>query len=60
MGFEIVEAPIIDRYGLALATAVPQQIPMAILGIACFGLAVPLWVREYRGQSMFTRHASHA
>jgi hypothetical protein len=60
VGFEIVEAPIIDRYGPALATAMPQQLLMAILGIVCFGLAVSLWMREYRGQSMFTRHLGHA
>jgi hypothetical protein len=60
VGFEVVEAPIIDRYGPALPTAVPQQILMAVLGIVCSVLAASLWVREYRGHSLFTRHASHA
>lgn len=59
VGFEIVEVPIIDRYEPALATAAPQQIIMAILGLVCFGLAVSLWSREYRGQSMLTRHLGH-
>jgi hypothetical protein len=60
VGFEIVEAPIIDRSTQALPTGLPQQILIAVLGVACFGLAVSLWMREYRGQSMLSRHLGHA
>lgn len=60
IGFETVEVPIIDRFASALPTAVPQQILMAALGLVCFGLAAYLWKTEYRNQSLFNRHASHA
>ena len=60
IGFEIVEVPIIDRYTSALATAVPQQIIMAVLGLVCFGLASYLWLIEYRRHSFLTGHRSHA
>ena len=57
IGFEVVEAPIIDRYANVLATSVPQQILMAALGLACFGLAAYLWRTEYRGHSFLTRQS---
>jgi hypothetical protein len=60
IGFEAVEVPIIDRFASALPTAVPQQVLMAVLGLACFGLAAYLWKIEYRSQSFFSRHANHA
>jgi hypothetical protein len=55
IGFEVVEVPIIDRYANTLATAVPQQIIMSVLGLACFGLAMYLWLTEYRSHSFLTR-----
>jgi hypothetical protein len=60
IGFEVVEVPIIDRYANTLATAVPQQITMTVLGLACFGLAASLWLTEYRRHSFLTRNGSHA
>ena len=60
IGFEIVEVAIIDRDGATLPTAAPQQIMMTVFGLLCFGLAASIWKREYRGQSLLTRHASHA
>ena len=60
IGFEVVEAPIIDRYANVLATSVPQQILMAALGLVCFGLAAYLWRAEYRGHSLLSRFISHA
>ena len=58
VGFEVVEVPIIDRYAIALPYAVPQQIMMAVLGLACFGLATYLWKTEYRKPSVLTRRVS--
>ena len=60
IGFEVVEAPIIDRYANVLATSVPQQILMAALGLACFGLAAYLWRTQYRGHSLLSKLISHA
>jgi hypothetical protein len=60
IGYETVEAPIIDRYAVVLATSVPQQILMAALGLACLGLAAFLWRAEYRGHSMPSRLINHA
>lgn len=60
IGFEAVEAPIIDRYATVLATSVPQQVLMAALGMLCFGLATSLWWVEYRGHSLLSRGISRA
>jgi len=60
IGFEVVEAPIIDRYANVLATSVSQQILMAVFGLVCFGLAAYLWSAEYRGHSLLSRFISHA
>lgn len=58
IGFEAVEVPIIDRFASVLPTAVPQQILMTALGLACFGLAAFLWMSEYRGHSFLIKHTS--
>jgi len=60
IGFEAVEAPIIDRYTTVLATSVPQQVLMVALGLVCFGLAASLWRAEYRGHSLLSRHLNRA
>ena len=60
IGFEAVEAPIIDRYANVLATSVPQQVLMAALGMVCVGLATSLWRVEYRGHSLLSRHLNRA
>jgi hypothetical protein len=59
IGFEFVEVLIIDRYAIVLPNAVPQQIIMIVLGLACFGLAAYLWMTEYRKLHVSTRHVSH-
>ena len=55
IGFEVVEAPIIDRFANVLASSVPQQVLMAALGVVCLGLAASLWMAEYRGHSLLSR-----
>jgi hypothetical protein len=59
IGFEAVEVAIIDRYAIVLPNAVPQQVIMSVLGLACFGLAAYLWMTEYRKLRVSTRHVSH-
>ena len=59
IGFEAVEVAIIDRYAIVLPNAVPQQVIMSVLGLACFGLAAYLWMTEYRKLHVSTRRVSH-
>jgi len=60
MGFEVVEVAVIDRFGGSwLAIAIALQALYAGAGLAMFSLAAFLWMREYRGQNLPTRHASH-
>ncbi len=56
IGFEAVEAPIIDRSASVLPTAVPQQILMTILGMACCGLGAYVWKMERRSQRFSVKH----
>jgi hypothetical protein len=61
LGWEVVEVAIIDRYAQAVVpSAVGQQVLFTVFGLAIVGLAASLWMREYRGHSLLTRHASHA
>jgi hypothetical protein len=61
IGWEIVEVAIIDRYEQAVVpSTVVQQVLFSGLGLVIFGLAVYLWMAEYRRHSFLTRHASHA
>jgi hypothetical protein len=61
IGFEAVEAVIIDRYPQAVvASTVVQQILFSGLGVALLGLAISLWLSEYRSHSTFIRHVRHA
>lgn len=61
IGWEIVEVAIIDRYEQAVVpSTVVQQVLFSVLGLVIFGLAVYLWIAEYRGHSFLTRHTSHA
>ncbi len=53
IGFEFVEVLIIDRFAIVLPNAVPQQVIMTMLGLACFGLAAYLWMTEYRKQHAY-------
>jgi hypothetical protein len=61
LGWEAVEVAIIDRYAQAVVpSTIMQQVLFTVLGLSIFGLAAFLWMREYRGHSLLTRHASHA
>ena len=60
MGFEVVEAAVIDRIGGSeLLFAVSLQAFYFALGLAIFGLACSLWVTEYRSSHFPARHVSH-
>jgi uncharacterized membrane protein len=60
VGFEAVEVAIIDRDAATLPTAVPQQIMMTALALACIGLAAFLWMKEYRGHNALDPQTRHA
>ena len=60
MGFEVVEAAVVDRIGGSeLMIAVSLQAFYFALGLAIFVLACSLWVTEYRSYHFPARHASH-
>lgn len=60
-GYEVVEAVSIDsKFGDALPTALGMQLVYFVLGLAIFGLAGFLWMRDYRPQHLHPRHVSHA
>jgi hypothetical protein len=60
-GYEMVEAVILDsKVGNALPTVLELQLLFFVLGLAVFGLAGFLWMREYRSQHFHLSHASHA
>src|SRR6266571_3032222 len=60
MGFEVVEAAVIDRIGGSqLLFAVSLQAFYFALGLAIFVLACSIWVTEYRSYHFQARHASH-
>ncbi len=59
MGFEVVEAAVIDHIGGSeLLFAVSLQAFYFPLGLAIFVLACSLWVKEYRSAHFPARHAS--
>jgi hypothetical protein len=61
VGFEVVEAVCIDsNVGDGLPLVAGLQVFYVVLGLAIFGLAASLWMTEYRGHSLLTRHISHA
>ncbi len=61
IGWEIVEVAIIDRYEQAVVpSTVVQKVLFSLLGLVIIGLAAYLWMTEYRGQHVQTRHISHA
>ena len=60
-GYEVVEVVSLDsKVGNVLPTVLGAQLLFFVLGLALFGLAAFLWMREYRGQHFHLRHASHA
>jgi hypothetical protein len=60
-GYEVVEAVSLDsKVGNVLPSVLELQLLYFVLGLAIFGLAGSLWMREYRSQHFHLRHASHA
>jgi hypothetical protein len=60
MGFEVVEVSLVDRnLGYWLLLVVPLQAIYSVIGLTLVGLAVFLWLTEYRGQHFHSRHISH-
>jgi hypothetical protein len=58
IGWEIVEVAIIDRYAQAVVpSTVVQQVLFSVLGLVIIGLSAYVWMTEYRGQHVPTRHA---
>ncbi len=49
-----------SKVGNVLPMMLVPQLLYFVLGLAVFGLAGSLWMREYRSQHFHTRHASHA
>jgi hypothetical protein len=61
VGFEVVEAASVDsKAGTTLPLLAEFQVFFFVLGLAIFGLAAFLWMKEYRRHSMLTSHVSHA
>ena len=61
VGYLVVEVVSLDsKVGNALPTALGLQLFYFVLGLAVFGLAGSLWMREYRSQHFHLRHVSHA
>jgi hypothetical protein len=61
VGYLVVEVVSLDsKVGNALPTVLGIQLLYFLLGLAIFGLAGFLWMREYRSQHYHIRHASHA
>jgi hypothetical protein len=60
-GYEVVEVVSLDsKVGNALPMVLGLQLFYFVLGLAVFGLAGYLWMREYRSQHFHLGHASHA
>jgi hypothetical protein len=60
-GYIVVEAVSINsKVGDVLPIVLGMQLLYFVPGLAIFGLAGYLWMREYRSQHFHLRHASHA
>jgi len=60
-GYEVVEVVSLDsKFGDALPTFLGLQLVYSVLGLAVFGLAGFLWMKDYRHQHFHYKHASHA
>jgi hypothetical protein len=60
-GYEVVEVVSIDsKVGDALPMVLGAQLVWFVAGLAVFGLAGVLWMRDYRSQHFHLRHVSHA
>lgn len=61
VGFLMVEVVSLDsKFGAALPTFLWLQLVYFVLGLAIFGLAGFVWMRDYRPLHFHQRHASHA
>lgn len=61
MGFEVVEVSLVDRnLGIWLLLVVPLQTIYSLIGLTMIGLAVFLWMTEYRSQHDHSRHVGNA
>src|SRR6266487_2208054 len=61
VGYLVVEVVSLDsKVGNVLPMMLVPQLLYFVLGLAVFGLAGSLWMREYRSQHFHPRHASHA
>jgi len=61
VGYLVVEVVSLDsKVGNVLPSVLVPQLLYFVLGLAVFGLAGSLWMREYRSQHFHPRHASHA
>ena len=61
MGFEVVEVSLVDHnLGIWLLVVVPLQTVYSVIGLTLIGLAVYLWITEYRSLHLHTRHVGHA
>ncbi len=61
VGFLVVEAVCLDgAAGSALPMVLALQLFYLVLGVAIFGLAGFLWLREFPGHRFDVRHATHA
>ncbi len=61
VGYLVVEAVCIDsKVGNGLPTALAVQLFYFVLGLAIFGLAGYIWMRDYRSQHFHLGHVSHA
>ncbi|HXZ05068.1 MAG TPA: hypothetical protein VEH81_09545 [Ktedonobacteraceae bacterium] len=61
VGFEVVEAACLDsKVGNVFPMVLGLQLFYFVLGLAVFGLAGYLWMREYRSQHFHLGPASHA
>ena len=61
VGYLVVEAICIDsKVGNDLPIALGAQLLYLVLGLAVFGLAGYLWMRDYRRQHYHLEHVSHA
>jgi len=60
MGFEVVEVSLVDHnLGIWLLLVVPLQATYSLIGLTMIGLAVFLWMTEFRSQHFHARHVGH-
>jgi hypothetical protein len=61
MGFEVVEVSLVDHnLGIWLLLVAPLQAIYPLISLTMIGLAVFLWMIEFRSQHFHSRHVGHA